>query len=123
MKINQLNGKSVDNSRNNLHNRVMTLMGKEKNIVPASLLNHILLATAVEILSTLTKNVEERRIIWTTYNNLKSWFDNWEHDLEYLGFAKRDEEGYLYIPVEQLSCIINIDESCLSLDGSNRQRG
>ena len=95
MKINQLNGQSVENSRKNLHNRVMKVMGKEENIVSTSLLNRILQATAVEILSTQTKNVEERSIIWTTYNNLKSWFDNWEHDLEDLGFSKRDKEGYL----------------------------
>ena len=99
------------------------VMGKEENIVSTSLLNSILQTTAVEILSTLTTNVEERRIIWTTHNNLKSWFDNWEHDLEDLGFDERDEEGELYIPVEQLSRIINVDKSCLSIDGSNGQRG
>ena len=43
--------------------------------------------------------------------------------MEDLGFAKRDEEGDLYIPVEQLSHIINIEESCLSLDVSNGKRG
>ena len=123
MKINQLNGQSVENSRKNLHNRVMKVMGQEENIVSTSLLNSILQATDVKILSTLTTNVEERRIIWTTHNNLKSWFDDWEHDLEDLGFANRDEEGDLYIPVEQLSRIINVDKSCLSLDGSNGYRG
>ena len=46
----------------------------------------------MEILSTITTNVEERRIIWTTYKKLKNWFDNWEHDLEDLGFPRRDEE-------------------------------
>ena len=95
MKINQLNGQSVENSRKNLHNRVMKVIGKEENIVSTSLLNRILQATAVEILSTLTTNVEERRIIWTTYTNLKSWFNNWERDLEDLGFAERGEEGDL----------------------------
>ena len=99
------------------------VMGKEENILSTSLLNCILQATAVDILSNQTTNVEERRMIWTTYNNLKSWFDNWEHDLEYLGFSKRDEEGDLYIPVEKLSRIINVDKSCLSLAGSNGQRG
>ena len=77
MKINQLNGQSVENSRNNLQTRVMKVMGKEENIVSTSLLNHILQLAAVEILSTLTTNIEEVRIIWTTYNSLKSWFDNW----------------------------------------------
>ena len=96
MKINQLNGQGVENSMKNIHNRVMKVMRKEENIVSKSLLNRFLQATAVEILSTLTTNEEERRIIWTTHNNLKSWFDNLEHDLEDLGFAKRDKEGDLY---------------------------
>ena len=43
--------------------------------------------------------------------------------MEDLGSSKRDEEGDLYIPVEKLSRIINVDELCLSLDGSNGQRG
>ena len=76
-----------------------------------SLLNRILQATHMDILSTQTKTVEDRRIIWTTYNNLKSWFDNWEHDLENLGFAERDEDVDLYILVKQLFRIINVDES------------
>ena len=66
MKINQLNGQSVENSRKNLHNRVMKVMGKEENIVSTSLMNCILQAIAVGILSTLTTNVEEIRIIWNT---------------------------------------------------------
>ena len=66
IKINQLNGQSVENIRKNLHNRVMKVMGKEENIVSTSLLNCILQAIAVGILSTLTTNVEEIRIIWNT---------------------------------------------------------
>ena len=57
MKINQLNGKSVENSRKNIHNRVMKVMRKEENIVSTSLLNCILQATAVEILLNITTNV------------------------------------------------------------------
>ena len=50
MEINQLNGQIVENSRKNLHNRVMKVMGKEENIVSTSLSNRILQATAVDIL-------------------------------------------------------------------------
>ena len=57
IKINGLNGQSVKNIRKNLHNLVMKVMGKEENIVSTSLLNRILQAAAVEILSTLTTNV------------------------------------------------------------------
>ena len=107
IKIDQLNGQSVENSRKNLHNRVMKVMGKEENILSTSLLNRILQATAIDTLSNQTINVEDRRIICTTYNNLKSWFDNLEHDLEDLGFDERDEERDIYILVDKLSRIIN----------------
>ena len=110
IKIDQLNGKIVDNSRKNIYNLAMKGMGKEENILSTSLLNRILQATAIDTLSNQTINVEDRRIICTTYNNLKSWFDNLEHDLEDLGFTARDEEGDPYIPVEQLSHIINVDD-------------
>ena len=49
--------------------------------------------------------------------------DNWEHNLEDLGFSKRKKEVDLYITVEQISCIINVDNSCLSIDVSNGKRG
>ena len=122
MKINQVNGQNVENTRQKLHKRVCRVMGKE-NVVNCHLLNRVLKETAVDLLSKHTTNVEDRRVKWTTYNNLKSWFDNWEHDLEDLGFAVRNESGTLYIPEEQLARIINVDETCLSLDGSSGQRG
>ena len=62
------------------------------------------------------ETAEDRRILWTTYDNLKTWFDNWEHDLVELGFATKDASGHVVIPEEQLSRIINMDETCLSLD-------
>jgi hypothetical protein len=37
-----------------------------------------------------------------TYTNLKSWFLNWEKDLEELGFAVENEDSKLIIPEEQL---------------------
>ena len=43
--------------------------------------------------------------------------------MEDLGFVKRDKERNLYIPVNKMSCTIDVDRLCLSLDGSNGQRG
>ena len=87
-----------------------------------NLLNRILKETAVDLLSKVTDNVEDRRVKWTTYRNLNSWFLNWEHDLEELGFAYRDYFGDLIIPEEQLQKILNVDESCLSMGGSKGRR-
>ena len=50
------------------------------------------------------------------------WFDNWERDLEELGFTERTETSH-YIPHNQLERILNLDETCLSLDGSKGGRG
>ncbi len=87
------------------------------------LLHHLLKSTALELTSSRSNNVEERRVCWTTYFNIKSWFDNWERDLLELGFAKTDSNGKTVIPMEQLKKIINIDETCLVLDGSKCNRG
>ena len=61
--------------------------------------------------------------MWTTYYNLKSWLDNWERDLLELGFANKNEKEETIIPEDQLARILNIDETCLAMDGSTSQRG
>ena len=62
------------------------------------LINRILKETAVDLLSKLTENVEDRRIKWTTYRNINSWFLNLDHYLEELGFSYRDDDRDLIIP-------------------------
>ena len=57
--------------------------------------------------------------MWTSYTNLKIWFNNWFKDIEELGFARRDSDGKLVIPDNQLSRILNVDETCLSVGGSH----
>jgi hypothetical protein len=68
-------------------------------------------------------NVEDRWVQWTTYKNLKMWFENWGKDLVEIGFAHRDKHGEVVIPNDQLHQIINFNETCLSHDGSNGARG
>ena len=60
---------------------------------------------------------------WTTHTNISSWFDNWEFDLVDLGFAVRAADGKVTILDELLCFIINFDETCLSLDGTEGRRG
>ena len=93
-----------------------------ENVVSFQLLDRILKETAIDLLAQVSNNVEDKRVRWTTYNNLDSWFKNWERDLLDLGFAKVNDEGTTYIPDDQLGRILNVDESCISLDGSNGQR-
>ena len=102
--------------------RVNACVGKEKS-TSVSLVRRLLKATAVDIYADKSVPVEDRRIRWTTYTNLKTWFDNWSRDLIELGFATADKMGHAVIPEEQLNNIVNIDETCLSLDGSQGNQG
>ena len=57
------------------------------------------------------------------YFNLKSWFNNWERDLFSLGFTLTNKVDKIEIPALQLERIINIDETCLTMDGSKCNQG
>ncbi len=64
--------------------------------------------------------------LWTSYKNLKTWFGTWKENFLDLGFAKQVAVGTsldVIIPEDQLKNIINLDETCLSLDGSKSFRG
>ncbi len=66
---------------------------------------------------------EDQRIRWTIYRNINSWFDNWGHNLVELGFATKLEDGNVDFINNQLKQIINIDKTCLALDGGNGKQG
>eukprot|EP00804_Cyclotella_cryptica_P024959 CCRYP_015507-RC/>CCRYP_015507-RC protein AED:0.06 eAED:0.04 QI:0/0/0/1/0/0/2/0/553 len=123
IQIKQLNGQGTDIT----NNKLIELLKKCTRSVTALNFNHLLScllkSTALELTSGRSNNVEERRVCWTTYFNIKSWFDNWERDLLELGFADVDVNGKTVIPREQLAKIVNIDETCLVLDGSKCNRG
>jgi hypothetical protein len=90
----------------------------------SKLLNCVLLSTAKYLDASKMEYCEDRRIRWTTYLNISAWFDCWEYDLVNLGFAFYDKCGECIVPNEQIWNIINFDENCLSLDGSEgRRRG
>jgi hypothetical protein len=88
----------------------------------AWLLTRLLRDSGVDFSTGRGNNAEQRRIMWTTYYNLKSWFNNWERDLLELGFAEK-VDGKTLIPPDQLARILNVDETCLVMDGSSSQRG
>jgi hypothetical protein len=71
--------------------------------------------------------VEMKRQIWTTFSNLNDWFDAWERFLVTYGFASEiiDTDGVKLITFtdNQKRHIINIDETNMSLDGSDGGRG
>ena len=67
--------------------------------------------------------MEDRRLKWTIYSNLKVWFDRWKQDLIELKLGSEDREGNLVMPNNQLARIFNIHETGLSLDGADGQFG
>ena len=121
--IHQINGKGGELNRRRLRDRVNRVLGKDSINLSYKMLDRILAETAVELHSSKVNGVEERRILWTTYNNLKMWFGNWKIDLLNLGFATQTDEGDIIICDDQLRRILNLDETCLSLDGSKGNCG
>ena len=101
---------------------VNACIGKEQSTAD-SLVIRLLKATAVDIYADKSVPVEDRRIRWTTYTNLKMWFNNWSRDLIELGFVTTYKKCHAVIPKEQLNNIVNIHETCLSLDGSQGNQG
>jgi hypothetical protein len=63
--------------------------------------------------------IELRRQIWTTYSNLSTWYDGWEKFVLDRAFASRSEDGSVHFSEVQKRRIINLDETKLSLDGSD----
>ena len=123
IKIKQLNGQGGDLSNNKLSQLLKKCTRPVLECDSHWLLVRLLKKTAAELRCGKANNAEERRVRWTTYFNIKSWFDNWEKDLVKLGFAFTNDNGNTIIPDEQLERILNIDETCLVMDGSKCNRG
>ena len=49
-------------------------------------------------MANVVRSVEEQQQRWTTFANLKMWFDSWPEDLVDLGFATTDATGKGEIP-------------------------
>ena len=66
---------------------------------------------------------EDRRVRWTTEGNLQLWFDTWEQFVVEYGFATINSNGEVIFDDRMKARIANLDETNLSLDGSNSNRG
>jgi len=92
-------------------------------IKATGLLNCVVRDTAIDINANKLNCEEDRRIRWTTYQNLGLWFDSWEAFLIDYGFATISQTRELIIEETMKKRILNLDETCLSLDGGNGNRG
>jgi len=79
--------------------------------------------TAIDLGCGKLNFAEERRVRWTTYNNLDMWFNTWERELLKHGLMELNARGLPHIPHQKLRQILNLDETSLSLDGSSINRG
>ena len=61
---------------------------------------------------------EEQRVRWTTYQNLCLWFDSWERFLMDCGFGEYCDGNFIIFDHKKKN-ILNLDEMCSSLNGSN----
>jgi hypothetical protein len=63
--------------------------------------------------------VEMRRQFWTTHPNLTLWYDGWESFVLDKGFALKNNNNEIHFKERAMCRIINLDETKLSLDGSD----
>jgi hypothetical protein len=88
IRIQQLNGQSAKVSRKKLKEIIKQCTTPTLECDVTALSVRLFAATAAGLNSGRNNSAEERRVKWTTYFNLKRWFDNWERDLVKLGFAQ-----------------------------------
>jgi hypothetical protein len=120
--INQMNACAGDNSRKNLIPMLMKTF-HIGTIEATGLLKCVVCDTAIDINADKLNCAEDHRIRWTTYQNLALWFGSWEAFLINYGFATIIQTGELIIEETMKKRILNLDETCLSLDEGNGNRG
>jgi hypothetical protein len=121
--MNQINDCDGDNTRTKLivaHVKTMGITSSEAG----KLLSWLFRDTAEKMMNAEKLNcAEDRRIHWMTFQNIDLWFDSWERFLVAHEFGEINENGELVLEDFVTSPIINMDETCISLDGSNGNRG
>ena len=78
--------------------------------------------------TTANTKMEKRQLVWSTYNNINTWFEKMKDELIVLGFAclptiEEDVEGELVFLPSQCDQILNIDESEVTTDGTSKLTG
>ena len=84
------------------------------------------IAEEVNVLTT-SSNMEKRRLLWSMYNSINTWFKLLKKELIAMGFARaataedgdKDEGGELIFFPGQLDRTLNIDESEVLTDGTS----
>ena len=123
VRVNQANCNAGLNERKMLMSKINLTLRPFTNTKTPNVLNSLFGRTKLSLTTICSDPAEERRVWWTTAKNITDWFDKWEKEMLELGFAQRDDTGHFYFNSYNLQRILNIDETALSLDGSQSKRG
>jgi len=91
--------------------------------IKENMLDRVMRLTPVSFDAIIALPVEERRLLWTTYDNLHTWFMSFKEFCFKFEFATPNCNGDAVFLLEMLRRIGNLDETELSLDGSETQAG
>ena len=83
----QINGDSDLTNNKNLLEVVNTVAAPTRTGPMRRRLLEQLQKRSPEIQACFQSDIEQKRAEWTTYNNLKTWFEIWRSNLEELGFG------------------------------------
>jgi hypothetical protein len=86
------------------------------------ILNWVTHDTAANINANKLSCSKDHCIRWTRYQNLDLWFVRWEIFLIHYGFATK-VDGALVFEEESMQQIMNMNDTCILLDGSNGTQG
>jgi hypothetical protein len=96
---------------------------KSVNQIKENMLEWGMQSTIASFGVTVAPPVEDRRLLWTTYDNLHTWFMSFKEFLIKFRFTTLDGNGELIFMPEMLRRIANVDEMETLLDGSDTQAG
>ncbi len=106
--ISQINHSGGASDRKHLAQLINEVVKREKRgPLSYKLIDRVLNHVAINLLAGKYNAIEEQRLRWKTYCNLKMWFENWKKELIELGFTNVDEHGNVSIKSKKMKDILN----------------
>ncbi len=91
--------------------------------IKENMLERVMRSPTVSLDVTIAPAVRERRLLWTTRDNLHTWFLDFKEFLLNFEFTTLDGTRELIFSPKMLCRVVNVDETNALLDGSNTQAG
>ena len=119
----QANGRKEPNLQDLIMQTKVAMNIEDRRTVESLVQNRLRADAAGTFKASKQYDQEARRIAWTTFSNLNTWFDSFERHSVELGFAQREANGSIPVGFIHPERIFNLDETNVSLDGSSGDRG